>query len=432
MAVESAAAPPATTAVDPALTRSTGRPVADPYLAPICRPSTLDSFGNRRLILAALKRELASFSGLVLDVGCGVKPYRSLLLAPPSRATAYVGVDLPGNPYATPDLEWDGASLPKPDASVDAVLMTEVLEHCAEPAAVLKEVCRVLRPGGFLFITTPFIWPIHAIPHDEYRFTPFALERLLTAAGFADLRIAATGGRDAVLAITLGLWAGRIPTGSRLERAIQRVLTIFLWPLVGLLFRLDQRPTSFDESTLIVGLSAAAVKPQVSARLAVITAQVGAVSETFVRKHIEGIAPGETVAVALRSKHPTGGRWDVDCPVLYLDEVVGRWPARLAHRVGRSWRELRANAVASFLRQHGVDVVLGEYLDLFVEFVPVLDRLSIPYVTQGHGIDLSASLRNPDIAGSYQAYRSARAVLTRCEFHRQRLIELGLPVKSCT
>jgi glycosyltransferase involved in cell wall biosynthesis len=164
-----------------------------------------------------------------------------------------------------------------------------------------------------------------------------------------------------------------------------------------------------------------------SARLAVITAQVGAVSETFVRKHLEGIAPGETVAVALRSNHPTGGRWNADCPVLYLDEIVNRWPARLAHRAGRSWRELRANAVTSFLRQHDVGVVLGEYLDLFVEFVPVLDTLRIPYVTQGHGIDLSASLRDADIARSYQAYRSARAVLTRCEFHRQRLIELGLP-----
>jgi glycosyltransferase involved in cell wall biosynthesis len=167
----------------------------------------------------------------------------------------------------------------------------------------------------------------------------------------------------------------------------------------------------------------------VSARLAVITAQVGAVSETFIRRHLEGIAPGETVAVALRSNHLADGRWDAGCPVLYLDEIVNRWPARLAHRVGRSWRELRAGAVASFLRQHGVGVVLGEYLDLFVEFVPVLDRLSIPYVTQGHGVDLSAALRNADTAGSYGAYRSARAVLTRSEFHRRRLIDLGLPAE---
>jgi glycosyltransferase involved in cell wall biosynthesis len=165
----------------------------------------------------------------------------------------------------------------------------------------------------------------------------------------------------------------------------------------------------------------------VNARLAVVTAQVGAVSETFIRRHLEGIAPGETVAVALRSSHPTGGRWDPGCPVLYLDEVASRWRSRLAHRVGRSWRELRARSVADFLRRHGVGVVLGEYLDLFVEFVPLLDGLGIPYVTQGHGIDLSAALRNTDTAGSYGAYRSARAVLTRSEFHRRRLIELGLP-----
>jgi glycosyltransferase involved in cell wall biosynthesis len=167
-----------------------------------------------------------------------------------------------------------------------------------------------------------------------------------------------------------------------------------------------------------------------SARLAVITPQVGAVSETFIRKHLEGIAPGETVAVALRSVHPTGGRWDAECPVLYLDNVSNRWPARLAHRLGRSWGELRANAVADFLRRHDVGVVLGEFLDLFVEFVPVLDRLAIPYVTQSHGMDVSASLRNADIADSYGAYRSARAVLTRSEFHRRRLIDLGLPAEK--
>ena len=149
-----------------------------------------------------------------------------------------------------------------------------------------------------------------------------------------------------------------------------------------------------------------------SAKLAVITAQIGTVSETFVRKHIEGIAPGDTVAVALRSRPPAGGRWDAGCPVLNLDEMAKTWSARLAHRAGRSWRELRANALTQFLRKHDVGVVLGEYLDQFVEFVPLLDRLAIPYVTQGHGIDLSASLRDADVAKSYGAYCSVRAVLT--------------------
>jgi len=233
----------------------------DLYLDPPCRPSTLDSFGNRRLILQALKAELPSFSGLVLDVGCGEKPYRPLLLSAPSRGSAYVGVDLPGNPYSTPDLVWDGATLPNADASVDSVLLTEVLEHCADPASVLCEVFRVLRPGGFLFLTVPFIWPLHALPHDEFRYTPFSLERLLVGAGFSQPRIAATGGRDAVLAITLGIWAKRRPAASWAGAAWRRLLCIALWPVVWLLMRLDVRPLRFEESTMLVGLSAAAVKP---------------------------------------------------------------------------------------------------------------------------------------------------------------------------
>ncbi len=88
---------------------------------------------------------------------------------------------------------------------------------------------------------------------------------------------------------------------------------------------------------------------------------------------------------------------------------------------------MRDRAIASFLRKQQCNLVLGEYLDQFVDFVPLLNRLGIPYVVQGHGIDVSAALRSPAMAERYLVYRSARAVLTRCEFHRRRLIELGLP-----
>lgn len=233
---------------------------ASQYLSPPCRPSTLDSFGNRRLILAALRANLSRFSGLVLDVGCGHKPYKSLLLSPPSRASRYVGLDLASNLYGTPDLVWDGAKIPLGDAAVDSVLLTEVLEHCPRPGEVLKEIARVMRPGGFLFLTVPFIWPIHTVPHDEYRFTPFALRRLLDDAGFASAKIEATGGRHAVLALTLGLWVRRRAFTSRRHVVTRTVLSVVLWPIVWLLLRMDEPPAEFEESAMLVGLSAAAIK----------------------------------------------------------------------------------------------------------------------------------------------------------------------------
>jgi len=234
----------------------------DLYLAPPCRPSTLDGFGNRRLLLRALKGSLANFRGRLLDVGCGHQPYRSLLLSSPSRATDYIGLDLPDNLYQAPDLAWDGQQIPLQNASVDSALLTEVLEHCPDPEAVLREIARVLKPGGFMFLTVPFIWPIHTVPHDEFRYTPFALRRLLERSGFPNPVIEATGGRHAVLALTLGLWVRRRPLTSRVHVVTRAVLSILLWPVIWLLLKIDKRPPEFEESTMIVGLSAQAFKIQ--------------------------------------------------------------------------------------------------------------------------------------------------------------------------
>jgi SAM-dependent methyltransferase len=233
----------------------------DSYLAQPCRPSTLDSFGNRRLILAALQASLPHFSGVVLDVGCGHKPYKNLVLSSPSRAEHYIGLDLPDNIYGTPDLKWNGKKIPLEEDATDSVLLTEVLEHCPNPLEVLMEVRRVLKPGGFLFLTVPFIWPIHTVPHDEYRYTPFALRRIIEQAGFPNPKIEATGGRHAVLALTLGLWVRRRPINSRGHVVVRAILSLVLWPVIWLLLKLDKRP-EFEESAMIVGLSASAFKPK--------------------------------------------------------------------------------------------------------------------------------------------------------------------------
>lgn len=232
----------------------------DLYLSPPCRPSTLDSFGNRRLLLRALNEALPNFHGRTLDVGCGYQPYRSLLLSPPSQVTDYIGLDLPDNIYQAPEVAWDGQRIPLEDGSVDSVLLTEVLEHCPTPESVLREIARVLKPGGFMFLTVPFIWPIHTVPRDEFRYTPFALRRLLEGAGFAHPMIEATGGRHAVLAITLGLWVRRRALTSRVHLVTRAALSILLWPVIWLLLKMDERPREFGESKMIVGLSAKAFK----------------------------------------------------------------------------------------------------------------------------------------------------------------------------
>jgi glycosyltransferase involved in cell wall biosynthesis len=157
--------------------------------------------------------------------------------------------------------------------------------------------------------------------------------------------------------------------------------------------------------------------------LAVFSTQLGA---SFINHHVEGLFPGRTVAVARYEGHPLGGDWKAPCPILFLDRWSRGLLVRLARRMGLSEVAFRDRMIQRFLRRHGVTVVLGEYLDYFLEFVPLLNQMKLPYVVQGHGIDLSAALRRPGMATQYLAYNSARAVLTRCEFHRKRLLSIGL------
>lgn len=105
-----------------------------------------------------------------LDIGSGHGPYAGYF---PHR----VSVDIaPGQGV---DYVVDAHNLSRfSDGSFEVVLATEVLEHLHTPQQAIDEMHRVLKPGGSVILTTRFIFPLHNIPGDYWRFTRYGLERL--------------------------------------------------------------------------------------------------------------------------------------------------------------------------------------------------------------------------------------------------------------
>jgi SAM-dependent methyltransferase len=117
--------------------------------------------------------------GRILDYGCADVPYRHFF---PAEAD-YVGADLGGNPHAMLELNPDG-TVPAPDASFDAVMSTQVLEHVTDPGLYLSESFRVLRSGGRMLLSTHGTFVYHPDPDDYWRWTCAGLQRTVRDAGF--------------------------------------------------------------------------------------------------------------------------------------------------------------------------------------------------------------------------------------------------------
>nr|WP_255478092.1 class I SAM-dependent methyltransferase [Flavobacterium sp. 9R] len=211
-------------------------------------------------IFNALKVTIPKLKDNLLDIGCGKMPYREYILKN-SRVNNYVGLDIEDalqyDSEIKPDFTWNGKEMPFEDSSFECAFGTEVLEHCPNPEVVLKEVFRVLKPNGLFFFTVPFIWNLHEVPNDEYRYTPFSLQRHLEASGFTDIKIKATGGWHASMAQMLGLWVRRSPMSSRKRN----VLSCISKPIIKYLIKLDKpEHVVFKEGQMITGLYGTAKK----------------------------------------------------------------------------------------------------------------------------------------------------------------------------
>ncbi len=112
----------------------------------------------------------------ILEIGGGsVKGNHSYTDLFPNRHTFDI------DPKREPDTIGDAHELPFEDSSFEFILCTEVLEHLHSPQKAIDEMYRILKPKGTLILTTRFIYPLHDVPYDYYRYTKYGLVYLFTA-----------------------------------------------------------------------------------------------------------------------------------------------------------------------------------------------------------------------------------------------------------
>jgi len=161
----------------------------------------------RRILDREVERMAAGLKGAVLDIGAGPQPYRDLLYR--SGVKRYVALDWVKSLHGMGmDVAADVAGLPFVGESFDGVLCTQVLEHCPDPARALAEVARVLRPGGRLLISVPFLFQVHELPWDYYRYTHEGIRHLLAGAALSLVEMRRQGGAVVVIAILASRTAG--------------------------------------------------------------------------------------------------------------------------------------------------------------------------------------------------------------------------------
>jgi SAM-dependent methyltransferase len=166
----------------------------------------------------------------VYDVGCGDKPFQKFL---DGKVESYIGVDIEDGFYDASHIDLVGSAyaVPAPDGAADAVISSQVLEHLERPEDALKEASRLLRPDGFLFISFPFLYPIHALPNDYLRYTRFYFDAALVRHGFAIVERKTIGGFWYCCGVFSGLYLQSFDRGLLKQTGLVRGL-IFLLKLL--------------------------------------------------------------------------------------------------------------------------------------------------------------------------------------------------------
>jgi SAM-dependent methyltransferase len=178
-------------------------------------------------LYAAFRHLIPQLKGKLMDFGCGLKPYEAMF-----TVDEYVGVDYKGDgptySHHKVDVFYDGHTLPFEDDHFDSIFSSEVFEHVFNLPEIMKELHRVLKPGGLILVSCPFAFGEHEAPADYARYTSFAIKSLFTSHGFEVVHYEKTGSFiEAIVQQRLAYWDRHVISriaGIPVVRSIARVI----------------------------------------------------------------------------------------------------------------------------------------------------------------------------------------------------------------
>ena len=177
---------------------------------------------------ALILEVIPSGSGSALDLGGGRGTLRQPL---ENLGYRYINLDARQFDNGEPTVMGDAHKMPFEDGSFELVVSKDSLEHFQQPWTVVKEVYRVLKPGGLLIIFVPWMHPFHN--DDYYRYSPLGLKHLL--------------GDFEIILFDNPLWVFTV-MGTALIEAIKRLRLGFIEkPIKQGCYWLDRRFTQYQK-----------------------------------------------------------------------------------------------------------------------------------------------------------------------------------------
>ena len=225
---------------EPTVKSHTGRP---PTLLSRFYQSYLSAFYNHHFFRLRKFVQAAADSvrpeETVLDVGAGDCQYKPYFIG----RCKYLSQDVGGKDacftYDQIDIRSEVYDIPLPNESVDIILCTQVLEHLKYPARALKEMHRLLKPGGRLYLSVPLTSDEHMIPYDYFRYTRYALDFLMQEQGFLPPEISPQGGRFILMGKMIKDLLPFLTARPWLQKTIWILQAPVVAPLLVLLYLLD-------------------------------------------------------------------------------------------------------------------------------------------------------------------------------------------------